>query len=600
MIKSHRLLGAISFVLVISVTTAWSWYLCQSSFLEFDDEGYFLISNRAFELGQRLYQDFFSQYGPTYFFYNSAWSRLFDLPWSHETIRWHFLIIVAVTGGVWGFTLLRKQQSVLVALLSLLLVQQQLVSFGALPGHPQELISLLVILLLSASALAPAPWREIFLGVLCGLLMGVKFNIGLFALIAVLFHPVLTWTRAPRVFRLLFICISASLPFVILREQIPQHIFFAVTLALPLLLYGLNILQHHNTARSGAKVLALIVGFLFAIVITVAISAHRGVSPSMLLWGTVLQHTHFPTTFSFIPDSQHSMVLSIPPLVSTALFAVVYLRPKFLQPYPFVAVQALTVLLVGLLLADRVLLAESLGFSFLWLLARNPRLGSSSWLYSVAFPLSLLLSFSSVPVTSTHVPLLCLAAIAPLVLATAFPPQLRAPAVAVLLSVAAFTITGDLLDKREQYLKSTPLALPGTGAMRLEKQRVDALRQTAAALESRGSTFLSIPGLNSFYFWTQLEPPSWLNVTTPALLSPSQQQSVLNSFEDKGGQTLLTNRDMLRFWLHNDQKATPFMRLLRQDFVAHHQFGPYEILAMAQQPQVTEQRLPDAPSGLGR
>jgi hypothetical protein len=63
------------------------WWLLQSTFMIYDDEGYVLIGMRNFSAGHALYDEVFTQYGPFPFLYHDSWHRLLGLPLAHTLGR---------------------------------------------------------------------------------------------------------------------------------------------------------------------------------------------------------------------------------------------------------------------------------------------------------------------------------------------------------------------------------------------------------------------------------------------------------------------------------------------------------------------------------
>jgi hypothetical protein len=74
----------------------------------------------------------------------------------------------------------------------------------------------------------------------------------------------------------------------------------------------------------------------------------------------------------------------------------------------------------------------------------------------------------------------------------------------------------------------TPLDLPGTGALRLEKETVQQQRELVAALRKHADTFVfANHGRNSLYFWTGIRPPTSWNATFWRFLLRADQQAAI-------------------------------------------------------------------------
>ena len=84
---------------------------------------------------------------------------------------------------------------------------------------------------------------------------------------------------------------------------------------------------------------------------------------------------------------------------------------------------------------------------------------------------------------------------------------------------------------RRDYDANAPLNFPGTSRIRLPVAQATIYRNIAEKLMTSCDGFITAPGIDSFYFWTEKEPPTHLNATAwPLLLSGEQQQEVIRQF----------------------------------------------------------------------
>ena len=103
---------------------------------------------------------------------------------------------------------------------------------------------------------------------------------------------------------------------------------------------------------------------------------------------------------------------------------------------------------------------------------------------------------------------------------------------------------------------NVPLNLPGARLVTLPPAHAELYRAVSRELES-GDSFLSLPGLNSFYLWSGQEPPTALNLTWwPALLDASEQRRILEEIRPRLDLRLLRNRTLERFWSSRRRPAT--------------------------------------------
>ena len=79
----------------------------------------------------------------------------------------------------------------------------------------------------------------------------------------------------------------------------------------------------------------------------------------------------------------------------------------------------------------------------------------------------------------------------------------------------------------------TPLDLPGAARLRLAPARVADYQWLARTLRTNTDTFVfGEHARNSFYFWTELPPPTGLNPTFwPFLLRPAEQDRIVAALE---------------------------------------------------------------------
>src|SRR5262249_26309773 len=123
------------------------YYWLFSTFSDYDDEGYFLISIAEFLRGRPIYDEVFTQYGPAY--YLLAWLVFKPgvTPLSHETMRFWTLFLWLACSGVNALLILRLQGGLLLAVLTQGLTFICLWALPGEPGHPSGLVVLLLSVL---------------------------------------------------------------------------------------------------------------------------------------------------------------------------------------------------------------------------------------------------------------------------------------------------------------------------------------------------------------------------------------------------------------------------------------------------------------------
>ena len=168
-----------------------------STFAEYDDEGYVMISLRSFLDGHPLYDETFSQYGPAFYFIEGAIHRLANLPITHNIVRLKTIVgwlVVALASAFFVNRLASQDGPIhktLASILTFCLVFLHLDRLCLEPGHPQELCAIGVVgcLLLSTFvADAGNVRRKIvcgMLGAICSIVLLTKLNVGVFLTAAV-------------------------------------------------------------------------------------------------------------------------------------------------------------------------------------------------------------------------------------------------------------------------------------------------------------------------------------------------------------------------------------------------------------------------------
>jgi len=99
------------------------------------------------------------------------------------------------------------------------------------------------------------------------------------------------------------------------------------------------------------------------------------------------------------------------------------------------------------------------------------------------------------------------------------------------LLVATIVVRDVEFHRRAQTL--TPLGLPGADLLRMPAERAARYRWLTTTLRERADTFVFAEhARDSFYFWTELPPPTGLNPTFwPFLLRPAEQDRIVAALE---------------------------------------------------------------------
>ena len=157
-------------------------------------------------------------------------------------------------------------------------------------------------------------------------------------------------------------------------------------------------------------------------------------------------------------------------------------------------------------------------------------------------------------------------------LANGFAPSMFA------MSVAAFALFGVITVT--EFAVLTPLGLPGGASVRMPAQKSAELRSLVAAIDQNCGSFITFPGMNSFYFWTVKAPPA--EVTSEVwwlVLDSSEQGTLVDQLQRQPRLCVVKNQRVIDFWAEGRQVPTrPLVEFIDSDFVATGSYGDYELL----------------------
>jgi len=293
----------------------------------YDDEGYILWTLIHHQQGHVLYEDVFTQYGPAFYVLDTSLRTLLPFAYTTDGQRWQtlFFWVTSTLLLLRGFDLLTharegRDQNVangriamfFFAALALFWHQDRL---ALEPGHPQIWCNLLVctsLLILAARYRFPLPTAGVLhpslLGVLAGILILIKPNVGLFLLIALPAGSFWTSRRGCRWVAIgdavYTVCLFA-LPWVLMWRQLNSVHGILLPCVVSMSIVGLRVaiamyvrptlLANPADPPSGlrpiiATLTASAMGAAVAIASLVFWSMERGVSPSSLQRGSLGQH----------------------------------------------------------------------------------------------------------------------------------------------------------------------------------------------------------------------------------------------------------------------------------------------------------------------
>ena len=156
-------------------------------FQTYDDEGYFLVALTHYLKQGHLYVDTYSQYGPFYFYAQEAVFRLLGLSVNHDNGRFVTLVCLMASGLLAGTFIYRLSRSLLLGAAAMLAYVRLESAIADQPGHPQQVILVLLTLAACLSVPACASRKSIslfLLGAVGAALAFTKINVGAFYFVA--------------------------------------------------------------------------------------------------------------------------------------------------------------------------------------------------------------------------------------------------------------------------------------------------------------------------------------------------------------------------------------------------------------------------------
>ena len=575
-----------------------------SVFNVYDDEGFFLVTLRDYLSGDSLFTQVSTIYGPFFYEVLGGLFKLFGLEVGHDTGRAVTLVmwLVASVGG--GLAVYRLTRNLLLGVSAELVTFHVLAALTSEPTQPSGLLGLLLIGLVAAAAYR-SKWPRaaaVLIGALVAAACLVKINVGIFAGLAVAFAFALSlrgrWRSS---LGLVTGHLLVAVPIALMSAQLGQEWVFeyaavvvlSAEAVLLVCLYGLR--PGHSPAGLGW----LLVGAAAVGILCVGVA---------ILGGTRLG------------DIFTSLV------VAPARLAQLYVWP--LRINAGYVVWAIAVMAAGILLRFRASrgvspaipgLARIFAGLFTWLAV----LLLPSSLFFLALPLAWLAALDPRPEskgpTDSYVRLL-LPALAVIESVQAYPIAGTQLSMAALLfvPVGAITINDGILQVREWigdgsrrallrlatwaapaalianlafyqlfaflafsgYASTERIALRGAESVRVAPERAAALRSLVAAINEECSTFITLPGMPSFYLWTGQQPPVQLYAGVWMYsLDSAQQGKIVDELDGLPRLCVVRNQAVVDFWAEGRPvPRRPLVEYIQNTFAKAQAFGDYELL----------------------
>jgi hypothetical protein len=615
--RERLILAIVSFGLVTAVTTLIAEPRAFTGFSPYDDEGYMLIALDSFVSHGSLYDEVFTQYGPFYF---QAWGGLFSLlglEVTHDAGRTVTLVVWVLTGLASGWAVFRVTRSVALGAVVQMLVFTALGSLTHEPMHPGGIICLLlasIVLLASFVGRDTAPGLMWTLGMAVAALTLVKINVGIFALAAIVLvlatvNPLLS----RRWLRLAVEVAFVATPLLLISAKIgePWARDYAVHVAVAALAVVIALRANDRGRRSAEELWWLGGGIVAASIAILGAAIGSGTSLGGLVEGVVGRPLGQADAFA-IPLIQPKVVYVFDAAGITAAIGSWYLaRARKGPPSPvWASLTSSLSVVVGIVMALSVFgttlpLSPTFptGFqlsmlAFAWVailpVRRHSRL---SFVRLVLPPLAVLQALHAYPVAGSQVAwsAFLLIPVGALCLwngVSGLAESLREPQERLLATtigmIAALLLGGyvanqtlrlPLRDATDAHDAAVPLDLPGADSVRLGPPEAELYSRVARGISQHCSSVVMLPGMASFYLWTEMDPPTgYIATAWPSLFDPDDERKVIDDIRSSQGLCLLENRSIARAWSGGTIPVGPLVSHMRREFEPIARFGTYRLL----------------------
>jgi hypothetical protein len=592
--------------------TAYLGYLLMFvGFSNYDDEGFMLVSLRAYLSGHRLYDTVVVQYGPFFYEFFGILGAL-GVPFDNDSGR-------LVTLAVWVAVSLLAGVSVFVFTKNLGLgLVTQFVTFAntsltAEPMHPGGLISVMVIgigaVALISAGRRSGRWPFLIIGALAAALLLTKVNVGAFAALSIAFACVSTFPFLARLWplRMVGAALLMAVPFLLMKQDLDQAWAqrFAFHVALCVLALALATSSSEpDSDRRPSEIGWLLAGGAALAIVVIAIALLKGSTPTDLVNGLIINPTKQLVVYAAPFGIGTTAMLWDAVGLAGALFWARY-RARGLPPNitleGVVRVSAGLVILfmaTGSLHVPGLVNVTSLNSQLVisnalaWVLAA-PRATPEGYAKldfarTLLPAVAVMQSLHVFPVPGSQfawaaLPLIPVGAIClgdGLVQLGLTRVRQQLGSLLVFLVFAVSWIPQTWRDARSNYASSVSLGLPGATLVRMGPEQATVLRHLAQTIHDNCDNFISVPGLDSFYIWDKFEPPTplptrfiWLADDVPHL------QALIKSSDRITRLCVVENSYLIVAWSRGRTVTTPLDDYIQSGFQQIDSINYYSVLA---------------------
>lgn len=612
-----RLLRALAALLFLLVVAATAYYIIFSLKLA-DDEGYLMISIRGFLEGHPLFDSVFTQYGPFYYFYEWLLRGVLAIPLTHDATRLLCIVHWLAAAAVLGWAGARLTRSYLGGLFVFMQAVVHLIPLANEPGHPQEIVALLLALAALVAAREKAMGGTFAALAVIGVALAfIKVNVGAFFgfawLLALRCRTDDALSRPP--WNRLLIAAGTVLPVLLMRTYLGEKWCRLYAVVMVVSVWTTHSLADASARREPVSLggyAKLLLAWVAPTVLLLGLTLGLGTSWRGLFEGLVTTPLKMPGV-AVLPLMVPEAAL-VNALVAMALASVAMTRPGR-WPALSAWLKGAYGLVGGVLLVRNSSAQVAFLMPWLWLVlvpnaaaaasVASGRFGEPALPMSARVFLCLAAAWQGLqgyPIAGTQVALgtflmipvftLCLADALRALAATksvadrlaALAPRTRMLAHGLVVMGLLFLFANTWCQphvRRARYLSYEPLDLPGSARIRLEPGLVAMYQPLMKYLQAECDTFVTYPGFNSFYFWTGKRPPTQCNSTGWGQLTLAQQEQILAALRQSPRPLLVVHEYMMRSWdAEGPPQIRPLVRCVREEGREIQRIGPFVIFTL--------------------
>jgi hypothetical protein len=570
--------GAVALV-AVGIVAAFAFANLFTTFILWDDEGYFLKAYRDFLSGRVLYDQVFAIYGPFTFWTAALIARFDAANVTHDTFRWVLLPVWIAVAALMGGLVWRWTHRFIPSVVTLLLVGLHLRGLAKGIGHPQSWIILATAVLLwlglESGSQNVRKRRAFAAGVIIAAILLFKINIGILVLIGLALPMSLLMKGPMRTLLCALLTLAASAIGIALffwSPTISEKCFALIYMASLAATLGIAIRRPVEGQPSMTSLKWLGAGLALCVCIVLGATLAGGTTLRALYSAYVTMPSLLARNYHgpFLDATRKGSIL-ICVIGLAAAVAVFRWRPHAEARPAWLGLLKATAG-VGLLCAfcydHRLALPGSL--LFLWLLIVDvPPLSGPAYSNRLMLALlSPLFSLQLVPMAGEQVDWAALLPItaAAVLLADGMNymgredsrmalPRLTGfvtSAIAILLTTYLFSfVAGDAI-KRVRFWRNSPsVNLQGAHWLRLPQKETERLTLTVSGITQNCQTVLMVPGLYSFSIWSGVPPFEEKRINSWPFLWPEDvRNNELRKLRDQPQGCVLVSKDAYKFFKH--------------------------------------------------